>query len=397
MKISICRICYHFYPEIGGSINHIIELTEQMSKFTRQQFIITHRYKKVDYTKNPLNSIGNVTIYPEKTVDSIPLVTLRAIFCIPSIVLKTYIINKNDHFDVIQSHDLISHIASLIAGKILNKPVFWMIHGDYSLTIGYMKILEPFYLRLFSNKFLCPTHIFVLDDGSLSFFKFKSKFGIEKVTKVYHGIDTFKYKREKSNIEIAKQINVTNKFLIISTSELGGSKNTEYSIIGFKRFIEKYKVRDAQLILLGGSENKNLMIFTKLISTYDLEDTVKILPRVPRDEVINYLSISDVYISTSMHSNINRATFEAMSCELSSLVFDNGIEKNVFKQMVDCILVQAGNVEEFSDKLYLLYTNNILRTSIGKNARIFVEQNRSWTKRIEAEMQTYSKYVDLYE
>ena len=61
--------------------------------------------------------------------------------------------------------------------------------------------------------------------------------------------------------------------------------------------------------------------------------------------------------------------------------------------MENLILVSPKNIEEFADKMKLLWENRGLREKIGKNARSLIISSRSWNQRIQQEIKVYKTLI----
>nr|WP_269851927.1 glycosyltransferase [Methanosarcina horonobensis] len=117
--------------------------------------------------------------------------------------------------DIIHTHDISQAVYCSIVGKIFKIPVVGMLHGSTSAYSPVNGMYETILAKLSS-----PSHAFVLDDGSEAPYKFKKLWG-DKVSIVYHAIDTELFNKLPTNKGILKKLKIENaEFIVLSTSSL---------------------------------------------------------------------------------------------------------------------------------------------------------------------------------
>ena len=62
--------------------------------------------------------------------------------------------------------------------------------------------------------------------------------------------------------------------------------------------------------------------------------------------------------------------------------------------MENGLLAKPGDVEDFAEKLKLLYDHSELRKKLGKNAREKIVKERCWRLRIQKELEEYEKVLN---
>lgn len=395
-KINLCRIIFEFTPRVGGSITHTIELSKNMSPHLKKQFIIAP--VATENTCEPDKAfpfdVYRVSFYRFKLLSQIkqrflhwlPLAPLIHISFGISAIQKCFWLNKNYGIDVIQGHGIGAGAAATIAGIFTRRPVVWMMHGTglaYSKISG---IYENIITKLFP-----PAHAFVLDDGSPAPAKFK-KMLKDKCTVVYHGIDIDFFKPKERSLELLRHLNINpDAFLILSPHSLSRVKGIEYGIVALSHFLQ-LGIKDVLLLIAGeGSLNDTLR---KLVYDLKLQQHVRFLGEIPNFKMPELFSISDIVIATSLYSNMNRSTQEAMACGKPVVAFNAGNTSKTVIHGKTGLLVKPGDIQELTDSLLNLYYNDNLRKELGQNARAFIINNRSWDSRIEIELNVYKSILN---
>ena len=254
-----------------------------------------------------------------------------------------------------------------------------------------LHIRKPLIYETVLAKLCKPNASIVLDDGSSSINKFKKPWG-NKVVPVYHGIDPELYRPIEKNKSLIDKLSVEHSsFIILSTSSLESVKSIDLAIKSFKLFLDTSASKNSYLLIAGHGPLKDSLI--NLSKELKVDNKVRFLGGLSLSEIIEYLSISDVVIATSLYSNMNRSVQEAMACEKPVIAFDSGTTRNLIKHMENGLLAKSGDIDSFVDNILLLYNNEELRKKIGMNARKTIVTTRNWDERIKTELEVYRRVL----
>lgn len=216
--------------------------------------------------------------------------------------------------------------------------------------------------------------------------------GGNKVAPVYHGIDTELYRPIDKKKSLINKLSVEHSsFIILSTSSLESVKSIDLAIKSFKLFLDVSDSKNSYLLIAGRGPLKESLI--NLSKEIKVDNKVRFLGGLSLSEIIEYLSISDVVIATSLYSNMNRSVQETMACEKPVIAFDSGTTRNLIKHMKNGLLAKSGDIDSFVDNIILLYNNEELRKKIGINARKTLITTRNWDERIKTELDVYRRVL----
>jgi glycosyltransferase involved in cell wall biosynthesis len=344
--------------------------------------MVTKKYYEEKYNDRLYEKDSSLEIYREDVVRWLPQGRLQSLSFIPFAMRRVLWLNKKYGIDVIEAHCVYTGIAASLAGRMLRKPVVWMAHGTDEAYGKIQGITETLITRIFR-----PDHLVVLDDGSRAPEKFRHILGESKVTMVYHGIDTDFFNPQYYNEALKKSLGLQNDFVVSITSLLIPVKNVDLAISSFAKFLKSADIKNAALLIIGDGPLETEL--RAMVEELGLTGNVKFIGKIVHRNVRDYLSFSDIVMATSLHSNVNRSTLEAMSSGKTILAFDSGNTKRVYTHMRDSLLAKAGDVEDLADKLLLAYRHPELRKHLGKNAREFVVKNRGWEKRVRTELTVF--------
>lgn len=384
-NISIVRIIFEFYPIVGGSVIHTIELSKKINPYLKNQIIIAPKFNENcgNFDTNIGVKILRVRFRSLQKISVLPVLPFNHISYSTSVYFE---LKKMTRPDIIHAHGIINIIFCSIIGKHMGIPVVGMLHGSISAYSKIYGLYETFLAMLFK-----PDHCFVLDDGSSSPKKFKKLWG-DRVTVVCHGIDTDLYRPMEKDRELMAKLGFNESdFIILSSSNLTPVKNIDLAVKSFKKFMELKIISNVYLLIAGGGPIKKELI--KLTNKLEIHENVKFLDKLAKDDIVKYISISDVVIATSLYSNMNRSIQEAMSCGKPVVVFDSGNTRNLIKHKENGILVKSGDLNNFAQSIKLLYESLELRIILGNQARKTILNERSWDERIQKELAIYNQML----
>lgn len=113
----------------------------------------------------------------------------------------------------------------------------------------------------------------------------------------------------------------------------------------------------------------------KWISELDLENFVEIY--INPDNIGDLLNKADIYLSTSIIEGTSNSIMEAMNASLPIVATDVGDNHQLIEDNKNGYLVNPGDVNLITDKLFLLSSDYPLRLKMGKAGNSLLEKNFS--------------------
>jgi len=68
LKMNFCRIMLNFYPETGGAIAQLVELSKSLKPCLTKQFVITRNYYGKQYDDKSYEESSGVHVYRARKV-----------------------------------------------------------------------------------------------------------------------------------------------------------------------------------------------------------------------------------------------------------------------------------------------------------------------------------------
>jgi len=205
------------------------------------------------------------------------------------------------------------------------------------------------------------------------------KMGIQKVKRIYPGIDLEKYKKEPKNLGTLALFKLDqNDFIITFPGEYTRLGSIDEVVESFKTIVEK--IPEAKLVLACRVKNKKDLLKkqeimkslagTKIEAKIIFTDTFADMPKL--------YNISDIILFPvhNMHGKFDVPLVipEAQACEKPVIVSDIPIFRE-FALPNNSVTIKKGDVLEISKAVLDLYKNPEKRAKLGKSGREFVEAN----------------------
>ena len=261
-------------------------------------------------------------------------------------------------------------IVGLIIGKIMNLKVTGVYHTDFtkeiysiSKDLSLASIVESS-VNLFYNQM-----DFILATSS-EYLKLLSERGIkkEKLSIFKRGIDTEKFTR--INDVTQKKRGIT----LIYSGRISKDKNLEFLLDVYGVLKERYKKESVKIELYVVGDGPHLKLLTKKVKDKD----VIFSGRVNNEEVVSYLSKSDIFLFPSNTDTFGMAVLEAQACGVPAVVSDLGGPKDIVLNGLTGFVAKADNIYDWETKVSYLIDcrlNSIEKFSLFqeesvKNARI---------------------------
>jgi len=137
----------------------------------------------------------------------------------------------------------------------------------------------------------------------------------------------------------------------------------------------------AKFLILG--EGRLTVQFKKKLRKHIDEGNVKFLGNVPHGDVVKYLSISDIYVSTSLSDGTSASLLEAMTCALPPVVTSIPANKEWIQDGWNGFFIPTRDVFHLVKKVVWLAKKEGVRLETGKKALETIRKRVNWQRSME--------------
>lgn len=326
MRIGIFTDSYP--PYINGVSTSIVMLQKALEKKGHQVYIVTVNDKGHSYKYENEDKIIRIPGIPIGIYDY----RLTGIY-------PVRIINKIKkwNLDIIHSQTEfgVGTFARIIA-KQFNIP---LVHTYHTLYEDYVHYITKGYFNKSSKKvvqhltkFYCDktaTELIVPTKKIYALFKEKYKFE-RNIHIVPTGIDVERFYKEKIKPDdvnkICKELDIQKSdFNILFVGRLGKEKDIEFLIESQFMLIKKYPF--CKLIIIG--DGPDFEHYKKMVSKLKLSNNVKLVGKVPWDNIPKYYQIANIFATASRSETQGLTVIEAMASSLPVVAADDESFKEI--------------------------------------------------------------------
>jgi len=219
-----------------------------------------------------------------------------------------------------------------------------------------------------------------------------SKLGIEigRLRTILLGVDTEKFHPMSRDERLKKQLGI-GKFqpVVISTRKLSAIYNVESLIRAVPRVLAE--IPQTKFVIIGNGEQEEYL--HEVVKTLCVSESVKFVGWVIHNQLPKYLSLADIYVSTSISDGASNSLFEAMACELTSVVSDIPANHPWIEDGENGFLFPEKDYETLASRIIYTINNEEERKNFGKKSRKIVQRKAEHKVGMDKLEKTYENLV----
>ncbi len=147
---------------------------------------------------------------------------------------------------------------------------------------------------------------------------------------------------------------------------------------------ELNKIVDTHLVILGlGHHADHIKQVENLIAKLDLKSKVTLLNWTTREDVLNIISKSKLYLSTARYEGLPYSVIESLALSIPSVVSDCDGNRDLIVNDYNGYCIKENNTVEFSKKINVLLQDEKLYNEFSKNAKRTFEKHHNIYKKIK--------------
>lgn len=277
---------------------------------------------------------------------------------------------KVEKFDIIHCHTPMGSVVARLAAKEARKNgtrVIYTAHGYHFYKGAHLINWLLYYpVEKWLAKYTDTQITITQEDFDLA----KKKFKIKDLNLVHGvGLDEEKFNilisdEEKENLK--QELKIDDKSVVCTyVAELNKNKNQQLLIKAIKRL--KDDNNNVTLLLVGKGRYEPKLL--KLIKKMKLEENVKLLGY--RSDIVKILSITDIYLASSLREGLPVNVMEAMYMGLPIIAVDNRGHRELVQHNENGFIVEQNSAMEnnMSNYLNLLVNDKHLREKFGNDSK----------------------------
>lgn len=363
--MHIAVFASYFHPHKGGMEKYVYEIYRRLAAKGAEVDIITCN------TNNALDEeiYEGMNIYRFDCWDAlgktypIPKINKKFIKIIKKLNINSYsFINTQTRFFIIS-------FIGFIYGKIRGIEVIHTEHGTrhtfFSNSI--FNLLSKIYdhaIGFLITKFADYNIAISAASG-----EFSKHLGAKNYFIIYNGIDTEKFK--KRDTDLKGRLGVPEDYKIITfIGRLIEAKGIQDLIVAFKQVRSKVKIK----LLIAGEGNYK----SQLVQLALGESDIMFLGEKNEEEIIDILSITDIFVNPSYSEGLPTSVLEAVACGCAIIATDVGGTQEIIINNDYRSLIEPHNIEKLKANIFALHAYSKFNTGNTNNTKSEIALKFDW-------------------
>ncbi len=355
MRIMIMN--YEFPPLGGGGGVACYQIARELAK-THQVDYITTAFKGLPKFEviDKIN-VYRVPVIYRKELSTATLVSMLTFF--PSSFHSGLELCKKNKYDLILAWFAIpSGLTSMLLSKLFRVPhILTIIGGDIYDPSKKWSPHNHFFLRKIVELIMDNSNMITsisTDTKNRALQYYRTGTTIKPISLGFVKPEFKKNTREELGL-------LNEDIILISVGRLIKRKGYEYAI----KALSKLPFQNLKYLIIGdGPEEKNLQDLAKRLG---IEDKIKFLGFVSEEKKFQYLSISNIYVLSSLHEGFGICLMEAMYCSMPIVATNNGGQNDFLVEGKNALMVQIEDGDALAEQIENLIKDRKLRLQIGEN------------------------------
>jgi len=374
---GVCMIISSFHPIVGGAERQAQQLAVKLMSRGVGVCVLTRRYAELKwYEEIDGVPVHRVPAFGPRAIASV-IYTLSAL---------VWLLFNHHRYQIVHCHQALSPATIGALAKILfGKKLVVKVPGR-GIEGGIAQIgMMPF--SALRKKLLRQADRFIYLSDGIS--EELAKFGFANAAvKLPNGVDTERF--TPVSVEVKAMLRERLRLpptcrLVIFTGRLNSLKRLDILLKSWADIVRSPGALECHLLILGeGEESTSLKAQARRLG---IEERLSFLGQ--KENVVEYLQASDVFVLSSETEGISNSLLEAMACGLAIVATDVGGSGEVLQRHQNGLLVKPRNQAQLTDGLLTVLRNQALAEQLGKEARKIVEARYSLDRVTE-------RYIELY-
>lgn len=291
-------------------------------------------------------------------------------------------ISKKNKPDIIYAHTADTALPAFILSKLYGAKYVLRLYGVKPIPQKNLLKKILLYDLLIAINLNADLYILTNDGTRADELLYKHNIKRDKIHFLKNGIDKH-WADTIANQKLRKEIAPNNEKIIITVSRLAKWKQVDIILKAIPGLIELN--RNIKLVIVGdGIEKENLQ---SMANDLNINNNVVFVGAQEQQNVVDYLRISDVFVSMNALSSMSNPVFEAMICGKTVIALNRGATGDLIKHNTTGILVNDNEKDNLPEILHNILENDYLRKEIGDNAQKFMlNEWPSWEERVNYEL-----------
>lgn len=276
--------------------------------------------------------------------------------------------------------------AQLVIGCMATKYGFYSIVAGYRPAViivwGTDVLIAPkrfFFFRFMAKYALKNADAVILDSQVQKNAAIQLGCSPNKILK-FPWFDLESVSPKKSRDEIRENLGWRDNVIILSARSHEPIYGVEHLVEAIPKIVKE--VTESRFLIIG--RGRLTQKFKERVRELHIEKYVKFMGSLPREDVVAYVSASDIYVSTSFSDGTSASLLEAMTLGIPSVVTSIPGNKEWIEDGCNGSLVPTKDPNKLAEAIISLLKDEDLRRKLGEKAAETVNAKVNWQQNSQA-------------
>lgn len=367
--VSVCVIAPHHQGE------PLFEVVDGI-RVKRFRYFLPEKHQKLAYGSGiPTNLKSSL------------LAKIQLPFFLLSFFLNT--IREAKKYDLIHCHWSLAGVVGVIAGKLTQKKIVFMMHGAEVFVLGKNPLL----------KFVLKNVDFLISNSTFTEEKTLEVYPVKNHCVISPGVDVTRFYPQHNIPNLREKLNVSpDDFFILTIGKFIPRKGIEYLIEAMNTIVHEKGIKDIQLRIGGRGPLKSK--YQELIKKYDLNEYINFIGYIPDQDLPSYYTEADLFVLPSIVDDngdtegLGVVFIEANACGTPVIGSNVGGIVDVIVDGYNGLFTNQKDAYDLFEKMFYFYQNEILRKSTGATGKKLIKEKFAWEENIKNIIGVYKLLLD---
>jgi len=384
-EMHVIQVAPRFPPAIGGVEEHVYWISKELCRRGHRVTVVTSDEADGKQIPSRIENVDGVQV-------------CRFPLFMPSVFREFWFIPKISSVlgkarpDIVHSHGYrcLSSIQAVYLAHLKGIPSVLTPHGIYparSFINGLTKTaFDKSAGRLlldFSDK------IVALSKHNRQLLSLMGAAG-EKIVTVPNGVNVEDYVNPQRSNKILKQLN-TDGPILLYVGRIDWNKQVDKIVEAMPTILKEFP--SSKLVVVGPDYANCVKGLHEISEKLKVEHSLVITHDVPRQTLLEYYSVANVFILPSSYEGFGLSMLEAMCSRIPVIVSPSGGPGDILKDRTDALFLKEVSSAEISRQVHTVLTDHQLKETIVNNAFELVKTKYTWKNVVNQLETTYEQAI----
>ncbi len=374
------KICYVLEATIGGTRTHLNLLVKYLDQKTFDISVVCSALRETMFQCDMLKMM-------QKGIHIFEIDMVRHIHPIKDIKSSIKILHHflKNRYDIVHTHSSKAGVLGRLMAKLANVRI--ILHSPHAFAFQAHKpgLVRSLYIWIERLMALITTHYIFVSQSEKCIAMMNKICHQNQCSVIPNAVEALKSQQNTKSLKSIFKY-PANRFIVGTVGYNRPQKDIPCFLEAAAMILKKRQ--DVDFLIIGIGNNKNSI--EKIVEKYKLKNHVTLLCR--ETNVLQYYSIMDIFILTSLWEGMPYSVLEAMFYRKPVVATNVVGTRDIIQNNINGILIPPRDPKTLSDTILQLLNNPKERFRLGRNGKRTIIKHHMMINRIHDFEKIYQKF-----